>query len=183
MNLADLIFQAQGGGAVRQLSEQFGLGEDQTQSAISALLPMLSGALRQNASTEGGLEGLLGALQTGHHERYVDDPASLASPETVADGNGILSHLFGSKEVSREVANRASAQTGVGADILKQMLPLVAGMVMGGLSKQTGHGAALGQQAGGGGGILDMLTPMLDQDRDGSAVDDILGMAARFFTR
>lgn len=181
MNLADLLLQAQSGGAVRQLSEQFGLGEGQAQSAISALLPMLAGALRQNASTEGGLEGLLGALQSGNHERYVDDPSSLASPDTVADGNGILSHLFGSKDVSREVASRASAQTGIGADVMKQMLPLVASMVMGGLSKQTAQGSQLGQT--GGGGILDMLAPMLDQDRDGSAVDDIVGMAARFFSR
>jgi len=182
MNLADLILQAQDGGAVRQLSGQFGLGQDQTQSAISALLPMLAGALRQNTSNEGGLEGLMGALQSGRHERYVDDPSSLASPDTVADGNGILSHLFGSKEVSREVASRASAQTGIGADVLKQMLPLVASMVMGGLSKQTSQGASLGQ-ASSGGGILDMLTPMLDRNRDGSAVDDVLGMAARFFSR
>ena len=37
--------------------------------------------------------------------------------------------------------------------------------------------------AASGGGLLDMLTPMLDRNRDGSAMDDILGMAASFLTR
>ena len=33
------------------------------------------------------------------------------------------------------------------------------------------------------GGLLDMLTPMLDRNRDGSAIDDMLGMAAQFLAR
>jgi len=44
--------------------------------------------------------------------------------KTVQDGNGILGHIFGSKDVSREVAARASAQSGVGADVLKKLLPI-----------------------------------------------------------
>jgi hypothetical protein len=35
-----------------------------------------------------------------------------------------------------------------------------------------------GDQAGR--GILDMLTPRLDGNRDGSAVDDIIGMIGKF---
>jgi hypothetical protein len=129
--------------------------------------------------------------------------------------------------VSREVAARASAQSGVGPDILMKMLPLLAAMLMGGLSKGAsqggmsgspsadqggfgggGLGGALGGGMGGGlgdvlggllgggqrpgfgqaqqqagGGLLDMLTPMLDRNRDGSAMDDILGMAAQFLQR
>jgi hypothetical protein len=180
MNLMDLLLNdARQTGALTQLSRQFGLGEQQTQSAISALLPALAGALRQNNSQPGGLEALLGALQSGNHHRYLEDPTLLASPGTVADGNGILAHLFGSKEVSRQVASRASAETGIGADILKQMLPVVAGLVMGELSKQTARGASAAAPQSSG-GIFGMVTSLLDQNRDGSALDDVLGMAARF---
>lgn len=179
MNLFDLITQAQGGGAVRQLSEHFGLDEGQTQSAISALLPAITGAVQQNASSEGGLAGILNALQTGGHERYVDDPSSITAPETVQDGNGILGHLFGDKQVSRQVAAQAAEQTGIGPDVLKQMLPMVATLVMGGLSKQTARGAAPQQAEGG--GLFGMLGSMLDRNGDGSAVDDVLGMASQFF--
>lgn len=201
MNIMDIILQAQGGGAARQLGQNFGLDQTQTQSAIGALLPALAGAVNQNARQSGGMESLLGALAKGHHQRYLDEPATLSRAETVADGNGILGHLLGSKEVSRKVAANASAQTGIGADILKKMLPVVAGMMMAGLSKQAAPareqagagggllGAAASMLGGGsatsgsGGGLLDMLTPMLDQNRDGSAMDDVLKMASGFLRK
>lgn len=189
MDILSAILNAQGGGAVRQLGQNFGLGEDQAQSALSALLPMLAGAAHQNARQAGGMDALLGALGGGNHQRYLDDPSTLGSPETIQDGNGILGHLLGSKEVSRQVAARASQQTGIGADLLKKMLPVVAGMMMGGLSKQTsnfGAAASAGaravpQQASE--GLLGMLTPLLDRNRDGSAMDDILRMASGFLRR
>lgn len=227
MNILEAILSAQGGAPVRQMGARVGVDEGQAQSALEALLPMLAGAVNRNATQPGGLEALLGALSDGHHQRYLDDPFSLTDEATMEDGNAILGHLFGSKEVSREVASRASAQTGLGADVLKRMLPIVAAMLMGGLSKgalgggqgggsgglggvfgggqggsQGGLGDVLGSVLGGAkggamgggsggaasgfgqpgsqGGLLDMLTPMLDRNRDGSALDDILGMASQF---
>lgn len=184
MNILDLILNAQGGGAVRQLANQFGLDESTAQTAISTLLPALAGAVQQNTQQEGGLEALLGALGGGNHSRYLEDPSVLAGPEALADGNGILGHLLGSKDVSRQLANHASAQTGLDSGLLRQMLPLVASLLMGGLSQQASSGGYLGAQAQQpAGGLLGMLTPLLDQNRDGSPLDDILGMAARFLTR
>jgi hypothetical protein len=197
MNILEAILNAQGGGAVNELGRQFGLDGNQTRSALDALLPSLAGALSQNARSAGGLDDLLGALSGGQHTRYLDDPSVLGRAETTQDGNDILGHIFGSKAVSREVAARASGQTGIGVDILKKMLPIVAAMVMGGLARQTSAGgmgsagsmgsapsAGFGSGAGaGGGGLLDMLTPMLDQNRNGSPLDDILGMAASFLGR
>jgi len=193
MNILELILNAQNGGLTRQLGEQFGLDAQQTESALGALLPALAGAVNQNSGQSGGLDSLLEALKGGQHERYLEQPSALGDPATVEDGNGILGHLFGSKEVSREVAARASEQTGIGPDILKRMLPIVAAMVMGGLAKHaTAGGASVSPQAPGfgagarpssGGGLLDMLTPMLDQNRDGSALDDVLKMAAGFLGR
>jgi hypothetical protein len=65
------------------------------------------------------------------------------------------------------------------------MLPAVAALLMGGLSKQ---GASLGSAAAPGaagqgesGGIAAMLGNMLDADNDGSVMDDLLGMARRLF--
>ncbi len=160
MNLMDVIMQAQGGGAVRQMAQQFGIGEDQAQSAIGAVLPMLAGAVQQNVQ-EGGVEGLLGALQGGNHQRFLDDPNALFSQEGVKEGNGILGHLFGDKEVSRQVASHAAAQTGVGADIIKQMLPMVAGLLMGGMSRQSSSSGLLGQALGAGGGGGSMIGSVL----------------------
>lgn len=137
MNLLDMIMQAQGGATAQQAGQKLGLDPSQTQTAIAALLPAISSALKQNTQSPQGLAGLLGALQNGNHSQYIDQPEALARPETVTEGNAILGHLFGSKEVSRAVAGRASEQTGISSDLLKQMLPLVASMAMGSLSKQT----------------------------------------------
>jgi hypothetical protein len=171
MNLMDLLMNAGGNAAVGQLGARFGLDENQTTAALQHLLPALGGGLQRNAAAEGGIDALLGALSNGNHSRYIDNPELLTAEETTQDGNGILSHLLGSKDVSRAVASQASAETGIGTDILKQMLPVVATMVMGSLSKQQSAQPE---------GLLGMLTPMLDSNRDGSIADDVIGLLGNF---
>jgi hypothetical protein len=141
MNILQDLFAAQGEGATEQLGRQFGLTNDQVSSALAALLPAVAAGFQRNMSSPGGLDGLLSALGGGQHQRYVDDPGALGLPNTTADGNGILEHIFGSKDVSRQVASRAAAQTGVGESVLKSMLPVVAAMLMGTMSKRMAASA------------------------------------------
>jgi hypothetical protein len=184
MNILDSIVNAGNGATVRQLGSQLGLDEAQTRSALSALVPALSAGLRQNVQSPDGLSGLVSALSGGAHRRYIDDPAVLGDAGTVADGNGILGHVFGSKDVSRRVAAQAGAQTGLGPDVMKRMLPLVATLVMGAMSRQAASGAGSSLASGAGaGGLLEMLGGALDRNRDGSALDDILGSIGRTFGR
>src|SRR5262245_32502814 len=114
MNILEAMLAAQGGGTTRQLGQQFGLDEGQVSSALSALVPALTAGLQRNMSSPQGLEGLAAALGGGQHQRYVDDAVTLGQADTIADGNGILGHILGSKDVSRQVASQASAQTGIG---------------------------------------------------------------------
>ena len=181
MNILDAILNAQNGAAVSQLGSQVGLSPDQTTAALSALVPALAAGFQRNMQSAGGLESLTSALATGNHGQYLDNPTSLGDPSTVADGNGILGHLLGSKDVSREVASRAAAQTGLSAEVLKRMLPLAATLMMGAFSKHSGSTPSLrAGDAGAGGGIAAMLTPLLDQNRDGSIMDDVTSMIGRF---
>lgn len=184
MGLLQEVLNAQNGGSVRNLAQSFGLREEQVAAALNQLVPALASGLHHNTQSPDGLSSLASALDTGNHQRYADDPATLTRPETVDDGNGILGHLFGSKDTSREVAARAATRSGVSADILKRMLPVVAAMVMGQLSRRAG--AARQAPAAGGpgglgglGGLGGMLGSMLDADRDGSVVDDLLGKMMR----
>ena len=116
----------------------------------------------------------------GQHQQYVDDPAMLDHPDTVADGNAILGHVLGSKDASRQVANQASAATGLGADLLKQMLPVVAAMTMGMLSK---HAAGLGSQdqslAPSGGGLLGALGSLMGGSQAPSGAGAMIGMLGK----
>jgi hypothetical protein len=185
MNMLDAILSAQNGAAVRQIGSQFGLGDDQTTSALGALVPALAAGFQRNAQSPGGLDSLIAALSSGGHAKYVDNPATLSDPATVADGNGILGHVFGSKEVSRQVAGQAAASTGINPDILKRMLPVVASMMMGTLARQPAApvGAPAAMPGGATGGLLGMLGATLDQNRDGSIVDDVTRLLGGAFRR
>ena len=175
--ILEMLMSSAGGGATRQIGQRFGLSEDQTSSALNQLVPAVMAGLQRNTTQEGGLDALLGALNSGHHAQYLDNPEMLGQEETAEEGNSILGHIFGSKDVSRAVAGRAAEQTGIGSDVLKKMLPVVATLVMGGLSKQT---ASVPASAPGAGGLISSL---LDQNRDGSMADDVVGMLGRFLGR
>ena len=65
--------------------------------------------------------------------------------------------------------------------MLKRMLPLAATLMMGAFAKQSGSASSLQAGVGSsGGGIAGMLTPLLDQNRDGSIMDDVTSMIGRF---
>ncbi|MEM8749006.1 MAG: DUF937 domain-containing protein [Pseudomonadota bacterium] len=156
MNLTQLLVTQDN---VDALSQQFGLSEEQTLEAMGALIPAFSEGLKRNASNPASAAGLIEALATGRHSHYASDPHNAMSSFGVRDGEAILGHLFGNKDVSRAVASHAAGSSGIGSSILKQMLPVIASMVMGSLFKGAtgsrsrsggGLGGALGQAAGGG---------------------------------
>ena len=139
--------------ALDVLSRRFNLSPAQTRAAIDALAPAVTSGLRAETQSPDGLAGLLGALVKGDHGRYLDGK----DDGIVDDGNAILGHLFGSKDVSRGVAAEAARETGLGDDTMKQMLPMVAAMVMGALGKNL-----MGDQASTkGGGLADALGQVL----------------------
>jgi hypothetical protein len=172
MNLVEMLANAQGGNTVRNLSQQFGIDESQTRSAIEQLAPMVAAGFRRNAQNGQGMADLLSALQGGSHNRYVDDDAGGGFDDMTADGNGILGHIFESKDVSRAVASHAADGTGLSSGILKQLLPIIASMIMGSMSKRTREpglqdiiGDVLGGALGGGNSPA----------RGGGVLGDVLG--------
>ena len=177
MNLLGALLGSAQGGAIQQAASQLGLGSTDAQALLKQLGPALAGGLKRNSTTESGLQSLTQALAGGNHQRYLDEPAALQSEESISDGNAILGHLFGSKDVSRQVANDASAKTGVDVGIIKKFLPLAAAAVMGAVSKQTGGGARLAEAGASGG--LDLLRGLLDSDGDGQVLDDLLSLGKK----
>jgi hypothetical protein len=177
MGLADMLLGAHGGGATDLLAQRFGISPEQAASAVGALAPALASGIQQNAASEGGLQSLLGALLGGQHQQYVENAEAVNRPDTVADGNAILGHVLGSKDVSRQVAAQASQQTGLGADLLKQMLPVVAAMTMGVLSKQTAGRS--GREPSGAGGMLGTLGSLLGGGQASSSGSALIGILGR----
>ncbi|MDH3377350.1 MAG: DUF937 domain-containing protein [Gammaproteobacteria bacterium] len=182
MNILGEILGAQNGELLRQLSNQFGIGEGDARNAVTNLLPAVSQGMKRNMESPQNMESILAALQNGDHGRYIDDPSSLTQEESVLDGNKILGHLLGSKDASREVASQAAKSTGLDLGILKKMLPLIAGLAMGSMGKKASGMGGLSQLAGSGSAsnALSGLSSFLDMDGDGSIADDVLNLAKKF---
>ena len=66
MSLTDELLAKLQGAPLQQVSQQLGISDTQASGAISAALPVLMGALGNNASQPQGAQALLGALQNNH---------------------------------------------------------------------------------------------------------------------
>ncbi|MBD9371168.1 DUF937 domain-containing protein [Rhizobium sp. ARZ01] len=146
--LYDLMLKAQNGGALDVMAKQFGLAQKQANDAITALMPAFSEALKRSAANPYDLGSFLKALYSGEYAKYFDDVTKAFTPKGIEEGNDLLGQFFGSKEVSRAVAAQAAQMTGIGQEIYKQMLPVVANTLMGGLFKQSFGPFAGTQQTG-----------------------------------
>lgn len=150
-NLADIMSQAQGGQAMSNLSRQFGLSPEQTQSAVEAVLPAFQMGLERQTQNIGMFGGFLQNLASGQNNMAFDHDGDGIPDEVKPQGNEVLSQLFGGKQVSQAVATQAAMSSGISTSIMKAMLPVIASMVMGGLFKgmnNQGFGGILGQLAG-----------------------------------
>lgn len=180
MDLMDLLGATGGGDSVGQLAEAVGIGKSDTSKLVGALAPALMRGLQKNTSSDDGLAGLRRALESGGHDRYIDNPSLMRETATRDDGNRILGHIFGSKDVSRNVAAAASSETGIDASLIKKALPLLATLAMGAMNKKSAGGRELGTARSAGLGPLGDLIGGLGGGSK-SGLDDILGMARKFF--
>ncbi|MHB1044990.1 MAG: DUF937 domain-containing protein [Thermoanaerobaculia bacterium] len=194
MQITDILAQM---GGLQSMARELGISEAQAAKGAEALAPAILGGFKKQAQNQpAGLEGLGGLLGQLGGGGLLDEVLS-PQPTNVNLGNDVLGQIFGSKDVSRAVAQNASAKSGLDPSILKKMLPLLAMLVTGFMAKQGGGGAAqassggIGDLLGGlmGGGARNPAAPaaggsgglgsLLDLDGDGNALDDILGMAGK----
>ena len=152
-SLDDLLSQI----PIDQIAQQLGVDQATAESAVKTALPTLVGGLGANAQ----------------------DPAGAASLDT-ADGQKIVSNIFGGN--TDQVASALGGVGGGGGnDLVKQLLPILAPIVLAYLAKQfTGGGAGAQTQASGGGGLGDLLGGILGGGGNsgggiGGALGGILG--------
>jgi hypothetical protein len=152
-NLFEMMMQAQGGNAMQNMARQFGLAPEQAQSAVEALLPAFQVGMERQASSVDGLQQMMQMFGGGQFAGFHDADGDGIPDEAATQGNDVLGQLFGSKDVSRAIAAQASAMSGVSDSVMKQMLPVIASMLMGGMFKgamNNGLGGLIGQAMQGG---------------------------------
>lgn len=174
MDLTDLIKMAGGENSVGELAGSLGLDSSATAGLIGALGPALMSGLAKQGNSGGGLDALQSVLAGGGHQKYIDQPELMQAGATRDDGNKILGHLFGEKEVSRGVAAKAAESTGLDPNLIKSALPMIAGLAMAALSKKSG-------ETSDGGGLGDLLSGLSGGADGDMGLDDLLGMAKKLF--
>ena len=189
-NILDLLNSDLGKTLINGTSQQLGQDKNKTASALNAALPLILGAMKNNAKTEQGANGLLSALGNEKHSGGIlDNLGSILGgggidDDVLQDGAGILGHVFGGKE--QNVAGAVSKSSGIDMGSAMQILKVAAPVIMGVLGKQArqqnvsnqnGIGDLLGGLLGGQGQQQQsMVERLLDADGDGSIIDDVAGM-------
>jgi hypothetical protein len=142
-------------GGLQSMARELGVDEQQVASGADALLPAILGGFKKQAQAQpSGLEGLGGLLGQLGGGGLLDEVLA-PQPTDASHGNEVLGQIFGSKDISRTVANNAAAQSGLDPSLLKQMLPLLA-MLVTGLMARQGGGAPAADAPGGMAGMAGM---------------------------
>ena len=192
MNLEALLGLLQGQD-LGQLAEQVGGNEGQVKNGVMAALPAMLTALSKNTGTEKGAQELNNALEKKHDGSILDNLSGYLSNPDLKDGAGILNHLFGNQ--TSNVANAVSQSSGLDTNGSMKMLQMLAPILMGMLGQQKkqnnldakGLGnltsmlaSNFGSEAGAS-GIMEAVTNLLDANKDGNVMDDIMGMVGKLF--
>ena len=189
-SILDLLDSDIGKTLINGTSQQLGQDKAKTKTAMSAALPLLLGAMKNNAKTPEGATGLLSALGNEKHGGGILDNlgnilgGSKIDEDVMQDGSGILRHVFQGKE--QNVANAVSKSSGMDAGSAMNTLKVAAPFLMGLLGKETrqqkvadqnGIGNLLSGLMGGESQKQEGLVKrLLDADNDGSVIDDVAGM-------
>jgi len=189
-SIFDLLNSDLGKTLINGASQQLGQDKKTTTTALGAALPLILGAMKNNAKSPEGAAGLLSALGNQKHSGGIlDNLGSILGgggidDDVMQDGAGILGHVFGGREqnVASAVSKSSGLDMGSAMNILKVAAPLLMGYLgkqtrQQGISDQNGIGDLLGGMLGGESHQQqNMVERLLDADGDGSIIDDVAGM-------
>jgi len=189
--LTQVITQQLAGGAVSTIAQRFGISETTANTAVQMAVPLILSALARNASQPGGAESLHEAINNDHDGSIFDNLMGYLENPQSANGAGILGHVFGGQRpaIENNLAQATGREPNAAGGLLETVAPMVMGAV-GQAQQQDGLDAsglsnllATQQQQAQSNApdVMGMLGSMLDQNKDGSAMDDLQSMAARFF--
>lgn len=189
--LTQIITQQLAGGASRAIAQRLGVSEATANTAVQVGVPLILAALARNANQPQGAQSLHDAINKDHDGSIFDNLMGYVSNPQTANGAGILDHVFGNQQpaIQNNLAQATGMDQNSAGGLLETLAPLVMGAV-GRTQQQEGLDASglsnlLNQQQQqaqtNAPGAMSILSSMLDQNNDGSAMDDLQRMAAGFF--
>lgn len=130
-NWFDLMRQAQESVGTTMLAKQFHLDPHQTQATLAAFLPAFAMGMQHAMGTKPA-DAMVQNLFGGAYQNLWLNAAQAFTPGAQRNGEQILDRIFGSDETSRRVAQQAAEISGVNAEVMRQMMPVLAGIYAGG---------------------------------------------------
>ncbi len=175
---------------LEMLGQSVKANPDQVQQLTKVGVPALLQALGRNASTPDGAQALAGALAQ-HEDDNVEDIAGFLKNVDTADASKMLGHIFAGKDA--KVQTNLAKQTGLGTDQVSGVMSQLAPLLMGALAQQkkqqnidaSGIAGLIGgvMEKNTDSGMMNMVTKLLDSDKDGSIVDDVGKLFKGFFKK
>ena len=136
--LLELLGSPMGRELIQGVSRETGQPENKTADVLGMALPLLMGAMKKNASSPEGAQGLMNALSSKHNGSILDDLGGLfgggVDAGVLNDGAGILGHVLGSRQPAVETA--LSQKSGMDADTIASILKIAAPIILGYLGRQ-----------------------------------------------
>jgi len=189
--ITQIITQQLGGTAARTLAQRLGISESTANTAVQIGVPLILAALARNASQPQEAQNLHQAVATDHDGSILDNISGYLQNPQQANGSGILGHVFGTQRpvVENNLAQATGMDQGSAAGLLETLAPLVMcslgkaqhenGLDASGLSNLLTNQQQEAQANAPDG--MSFLSSMLDQNNDGSSIDDLKRLAAGFF--
>ena len=141
--LQDIIVQI----PMDQIAGMLGTDEPTARAAVEAAVPTLLAGMQNNAQAPDGAASLESALGQ-HQDGLLDGGVDVGQVDT-ADGEKIVNHVFGGQQdqVASQLAGTGQLG-GAGSDLVRQLLPILAPIVMSYLAKKFlgGNQAGAGSQ-------------------------------------
>lgn len=187
--ILDLLNSDLGKSLVSGVAAQTNQPQNKTHDVLSLALPVLMTAMKRNASSPEGAQGLLNAITNKHDGSILSNLTGLfgggVDDNITNDGSKILGHVLGNKQnnVEKAISLKSGIDANSVAQILKVAAPILMGM-LGNQAKQQNVNSPSGLE-GLLGGLLkgnskdneqSFLESILDADKDGSIIDDVAGM-------
>jgi len=156
------------------IATKIGVDEAEVDKAVHLLVPVLVGGLHENAQDPERASKIESAADS--HAGLLDGGVSVDQVDE-HEGQQAIARIFGGND-SAQVANALAGSGGGNSDLLKQLLPILAPIVLAYIGKQlTGKSDAPAKEEASGGALNDVLGSILGGATGNKSLGTVLGNA------
>jgi hypothetical protein len=162
------------------IAKSIGVDEGEVNTAVHLLVPVLVSGLQHNAQDPEHASTIESAADS--HAGLLDGGVSVDQVDQ-NEGQQAIARIFGGNDAG-QVASALAGGGGGNSALLKQLLPILAPIVLAYIGKQmTGGGGAAAKESAGGGALNDVLGSILGgmaggNKSMGSVLGNVLGSKA-----